>query len=193
MKTKPYYRGGQRRVVRGGVIGGQAYLDAYGKIPAARGPRPNTWFKLSRITVALLIAVLATGCAKDATTAVSTPPISVSPATGTPTPAPAADPIVVNAEKTLAVANHTFDLIVHLERENQAAFAKASPAIHPFVENIRRNGLGWIRTANDLKQAYKHNRDAQSKANLLTALATVSNATNSAKDYLVAAGYGANP
>lgn len=149
--------------------------------------------KILRNLSILACIVLATGCAKDAGTTLPPPPASVSPVVGTPTPAPAADPIVVNAEKTLAVANHTFDLIVHLERDNQAAFAKASPSIHPFVENIRRNGLGWIRTANNLKQAYKHNRSPENKANLLTSISTVSTALDQSKQYLAAAGYGANP
>ena len=138
--------------------------------------RTSNWLL---IAVILVVGSL-TSCARHQTTAVSTPPSTVpGPAPtpiGPPIPAPTPDPIVVNAERTLSLANHTFDLIVHLERENQAAFAKASPAIHPFVEGLRRNGLKWLRTGNTMKQTYKYNRSPQNRANLVTAVGRVRDA-----------------
>lgn len=148
---------------------------------------------LGYVFVASLAILLMFGCAKDATTSISTPPVSVSPPSGTPMPVPASDPIVVNAERTLSVARDTFRFIAHEERQNQAAFAKASPAIHGFVENIRRNGVGWLRTAEVMKTAYKSNRSPANKANLLTAISTVSTALDESKKYLSQAGYGAKP
>jgi hypothetical protein len=108
--------------------------------------------------------------------------------TVTATPVPvnvnATDPVVVNAEKTLLIARDTFTLFVHLERDNRASLAKISPQFHQYAEILRRNGIKWLRTADAMKEAYKNNRTPESKANLLTALATVSEALNQTQQYI---------
>lgn len=142
-----------------------------------------------------LLAALAfisfAGCAKDQTSAISTPAAPLPEVS--PTPEHPADPIVVNAERTLSTARDTFKFIAREERQNQALFAKVSPSIHSFVENIRRNGVGWLRTAEAMKTAYKQNRTAENKANMLTAISTVSTALAQSKQYLSLAGFKTTP
>ncbi len=152
---------------------------------------------MKRIQLALFAIALAlalSSCAKPtANVPHSAVTVNVQPIPVPETTPTKPDPIVVNAEKVTTIGNRTFNLIVHLEKDNRSAFAKVSPSIRPFVDNIRRNGIQWIRDAEKLKEAYKQNRNAESKANLLTALAVISNATDTAKNYLASAGYGANP
>lgn len=145
------------------------------------------------LSLVIACLILATGCANDSTTTTTAPPASVSPVVASPSPALAADSIVVNAEKTLAVARDTFRFIAHEERRNREAFDKASPQIHEFVEYIRQNGVGWLRTAEAMKTAYKTNRSPENRANLLTAIATVSAALDQSQTYLKQAGFGATP
>lgn len=91
-------------------------------------------------------------------------------------PLHAPDPVVVDAEKTLLIARDTFNLYVHIEREHQDTLAKVSPEFHQFGTKLRGNAIGWLRTADRLKEAYKQNRTAENKALLFTALAVVSKA-----------------
>lgn len=143
---------------------------------------------LSLFTALALVSFA--GCAKDQTSAISTPaPLpEVSPTLEHP-----ADPIVVNAERTLSAARDTFKFIAHEERQNQALFEKVSPNIHSFVENIRRNGVGWLRTAEAMKTAYKQNRTAENKANMLTAISIVSTSLAQSRQYLSLAGFKTTP
>jgi hypothetical protein len=94
------------------------------------------------------------------------------------------DPVVVNAEKTLRISKDTFDLLLKLEHENAADAAKISPKIHEFAEYLRGNAPNWLISANNLKNTYKHNRTSDNKANLLTALATLDQATAEARTYI---------
>lgn len=105
---------------------------------------------------------------------------------------PDTDPIVVNAEKTLAVARDTFRFIAHEERKNEALFAKVSPSVHDFVQHIRTDGVKWLRTAEAMKTAYKSNRSPENQRNLVTAVSTVSEALNQSKQYLSMAGFKTN-
>lgn len=156
--------------------------------PAVRRQFPA----VKRLIPFLAIVVLALGgCAKDnETVAISTPPASSPHPTTTVPPNPSADPVVVNAEKTLAAARDTFKFIEHQERQNRAVFDKISTKIHPFVEYVRRNDVQWLRTAEAMKTAYKTNRSPENRANLLTAISTVSQALEQSKQYLLQAGYG---
>lgn len=137
-----------------------------------------------------LIPILAasltlSGCATKLTTSISTP---ILPEV-TPTAEHQADPIVVNAERTLSTARDTFRFIAHEERQNEAVFAQVSPSIHNFVQHIRTDGVTWLRTAESMKTKYKENRSPDNKRNLITAVATVSEALNQSKQYLAQAGY----
>lgn len=91
-------------------------------------------------------------------------------------PLHAPDPVVVDAEKTLLIARDTFNLYVHIEREHQDTLAKVSPEFHKLGTKLRGNAIGWLRTADRLKETYKQNRTAENKASLFTALAVVSKA-----------------
>ena len=107
------------------------------------------------------------------------------PQSGTPaTYTEASDPIVVNAEKTLRISKDTFDLLLKLEYENRDDAAKISPRIHEFANYLRTNAPHWLTSANNLKNAYKHNRTLDNKANLLSALATLDQATAEARTYI---------
>lgn len=137
----------------------------------------------------LAIIVLAfSGCSTQLTTSVSTP---ILPEV-TPTAEHQPDPIVVNAERTLTIARDTFRFIAHEERKNEALFAKVSPSIHDFVQHIRSDGPKWLRTAEAMKTKYKDNRSAENQRNLITAVATVSEALNQSKQYLSMAGFKTN-
>lgn len=94
------------------------------------------------------------------------------------------DAIVVNTEKTLAIALSTFDVFLHLEYDNRAALEKVSPKIHALAENIRRNGKNWIKSAETAKNAYKRNRTAQNYANLTTAYKTLKTAIAESQKYI---------
>jgi hypothetical protein len=84
---------------------------------------------------------------------------------------PGADPVVVNAERTTALAADTFDTFLHVEYNNRAQLAAISPAIHTYAEVLRRNGQTWLQTARALTKTYEANRTAQNKASLQTAVA----------------------
>lgn len=107
-----------------------------------------------------------------------------SSSTSTATYSDASDPVVVNSEKSLRISKDTFDLFLKLEYENKDDAAKITPKIHQFAEYLRENAPHWLTTANDMKNAYKHNRNAENKANLLTALATIDQATIEARTYI---------
>ena len=96
----------------------------------------------------------------------------------------ATDP-VVNAEKTTAVANDTFDAFVHLERNNEAYLKTVSPQIHNYANIVRRNGVQWLQSARALTIAYENNRTSQNKANLDTALAVLNTAIVQSQQYIV--------
>ena len=90
---------------------------------------------------------------------------------------PGADPVVVNAERTIEVARATLDSFVRFEFSNRA---KCPPEVQAAAEKIRREAPEWFNRAMRLKTAYKSNRGADSKADLLTALAVLSTAASEA-------------
>lgn len=150
--------------------------------------------KRTIVTLCSLPLFLLSSCATN-TTPVTNPyglwQPSDSPAPGpTPIGPPlhAPDPVVVDAEKTLLIARDTFNLYVHLEKEHNATLASASPKFHDFADKLRRDSIGWLRTANRMKNAYKHSRTLEAKANLLTALATVSQALVETKTMIAQSG-----
>lgn len=90
---------------------------------------------------------------------------------------PGADPVVVNAERTIEVARATLDSFVRFEFSNRS---KCPPEVQAAAEKIRRQAPEWFNRAMRLKAAYKSNRGADSKADLLTALAVLSTAASEA-------------
>lgn len=95
-----------------------------------------------------------------------------------------ADPVVVTAEKTLRTAKDTFDLLLHLEYNNRAVVEKVPLGLHTYANYIRKNAPDWLITANNLKNTYKHNRSAENKASLQTALKTLSEAVLESQKYI---------
>lgn len=94
---------------------------------------------------------------------------------------PGADPVVVNAERTIEVARATLDSFVRFEFNNRA---KCPREVQDAAERIRREAPEWFNRAMRLKAAYKTNRGADSKADLLTALAVLSTAASEAANAL---------
>lgn len=99
---------------------------------------------------------------------------------------PGQDPVVVNAERTTAIALDTFDAFLKFEYEKKEELAKISPDIHKVAENIRKNGKNWLMTARELTKAYKQNRSAENKFNLMTALAVLQSAMSESQKYIAA-------
>lgn len=96
---------------------------------------------------------------------------------GCSTLAPGADPVVVNTERTLEVARATLDAFVRFEFNNRA---KCPAEVQAAAEKIRRDAPEWFARAMRLKLAYKSNRGADQKADLLTAVAVLSTAASEA-------------
>jgi len=94
---------------------------------------------------------------------------------------PGADPVVVNAERTIEVARATLDSFVRFEFNNRA---KCPREVQDAAEKIRREAPEWFNRAMRLKLAYKTNRGADAKADLLTAIAVLSTAASEAATML---------
>lgn len=89
---------------------------------------------------------------------------------------PGADPVVVNAERTIEMARVTLDGFVRFEFNNRARLDATAPAVGAAAEKIRRHAPEWFARALRLKQAYKANRNARSQADLLTAVSVLQQA-----------------
>jgi len=89
---------------------------------------------------------------------------------------PGNDPVLVNAERTTALAYTSFDSFFALER-NQDAFVKANlPQVHKFANDLRRNAPQYLASARSATEAYRLNRSAENKATLDTLIAVLTNA-----------------
>ncbi len=115
---------------------------------------------------------------------------------GCPALQPGADPVEVDAEKTVGVASDTFDTFLKMEYENVDLVRSNAPGVHKFAEYLRQpmayQGTNYARDivivlqANTVRRAYKLNRSADNKASLTTALAVVSTALKETQDDLTA-------
>jgi len=92
-----------------------------------------------------------------------------------------ADPVVVNAERAMEIARVTLDAFVRFEYRQRA---KCPPEVQDAAERIRQHAPEWFNRAMRLKLAYKQNRDAQNRANLLTAIAVLQTAASEAAQAL---------
>lgn len=102
-------------------------------------------------------------------------------AVGCVTLQPGADPVVVNAERTIEVARVTLDSFVRFEFNHRA---KCPLAVQDAAERIRREAPAWFERALRLKAAYKQNRGPDQKADLLTAVAVIQTAAAESATYL---------
>jgi len=134
-------------------------------------------------SLCLGIALITTPIAFQSCTTVTPPTISVA----------ATDQIILRAEQTAEVAKTTFNTFVHLERDNEGLLKQASPQIHVWAENIRRNGLNWIVSLRNATKDFKANRTAANQATLNTALITLTNAINETNRYITQAKKVATP
>lgn len=100
-----------------------------------------------------------------------------------------ADPIVVRAEQSIAIANSTFDTVVHLDQADRNLSAAKAPKFHAFCEWLRTpviiapltnsfpRGLAIVRSADLVKEKYKSTRSTNDYALLISSLAVVESAT----------------
>ena len=100
---------------------------------------------------------------------------------GCATIAPGSDPLVVSSERTISIAQATLDSFVRFEYNNRA---KCPREVQDAAERIRREAPEWFNRAMRLKLAYKTNRGADAKADLLTAIAVLSTAASEAATML---------
>ena len=110
--------------------------------------------------------------------------------------APGARPEVVRTEQSLAVANATFNGVVHVDQSNRPYFRTNAPGFHAFAEWLRQpvtlppltnaepRGIAIIRSANAVKNTYKSQPTTNNYAALITSLATVEAATAQAQSWL---------
>lgn len=82
--------------------------------------------------------------------------------------------VVIATEKTLKVSKDSIDLFLHLEYDNRALVKSQFPQVHAFAETLRSKAPDALITANNAKNNFKHNRNASNQANLMTAVAVVS-------------------
>src|SRR5882724_6932278 len=78
----------------------------------------------------------------------------------------ATDQIILRAEQAAEAGLATFDLFVHVERDNEAALKELSPEIHAFANTVRTDAPGWIKDLRDATKTFKSNRTATNEANL---------------------------
>jgi hypothetical protein len=96
---------------------------------------------------------------------------------------PGHDPVVVNAERTTALALEVFDSFLKWEFDNRTALAVV-PDVRRVADVIRRDGIGWLESARRLTVAYKANRTEENKAALNTGVAVLRVAVQEASGYL---------
>jgi len=101
--------------------------------------------------------------------------------------ASATDQVILRAEQTAQTARATFDLFVHLERDNEAALKTVNPQIHVYANTIRSHGLDWITSLRDATKAFKSNRTSENQSNLNTWLTTITGAVTQANKYIAEA------
>lgn len=92
-----------------------------------------------------------------------------------------ADPVVVNAERTMEVARVTLDAFVRFEFKHRA---KCPQEVQDAAERIRKEAPEWFNRAMRFKLAYKQNRNADNKATLMTAVAILQTAASEAANAL---------
>ena len=97
------------------------------------------------------------------------------------------DQVILRAEQTAQTARATFDLFVHLERDNEALLKTVNPQIHVYANTIRAHGLDWITSLRDATKAFKANRTPENQANLNTWLITLTNAITQTNKYIAQA------
>jgi hypothetical protein len=94
------------------------------------------------------------------------------------------DQIILRAEQTAQVSRDTFNLFVHLERDNEALLKQVNPSIHDYANTIRKHGLDWVESLRQATKTFKANRTADNQASLNTWLTTLNNAVSQTNKYI---------
>ena len=99
------------------------------------------------------------------------PSIILNTGCSTPSGAVQGDPVVVNAEKAIAISFDAIDSFLRWEHSNPAV---VTPQVHAAAQELRRKAPDAFRNARAVLRAYKTNRSPEQKALLDTWLATIS-------------------
>lgn len=89
---------------------------------------------------------------------------------------PGHDPIVVNAERTLAASFDVIDTFLSVEHERRETVRAELPDVHAFAEQLRREAPAALTAAKSAIDAYKASRDranADAMNNTLAAVETL--------------------
>lgn len=95
-----------------------------------------------------------------------------------------ADPVVVHAERTTAYALDIMDAFLKFEYDNRERLQDVSKDIKKYADVIRKNGKQWLTTARELTMAYKQNRTADKKFELMTAISVLQAAVSESQKYI---------
>ena len=95
-----------------------------------------------------------------------------------------ASTIVVGAESFRDIALNTFDGLMTIEHEHEAALKSLNPEIHTFAELLRRKSESWLDDLTAAKTAYQIARTAENATKLQAAVAHLDSAVVLAAKYL---------
>ncbi len=96
---------------------------------------------------------------------------------------PGNDSVVVRAEQSTAMGIEVFDAFVLWEYRNRDVLGEDSE-VTKAANYIRANAPMWLSMARATTKAYKNNRTAENKADLLTAVKTLEAGIDACKDML---------
>lgn len=112
---------------------------------------------------------------------------------------PGSDPVVVNAERGLAVSVEVVQSFMNIDHAHRDWFKANAPDVHAAAETLRRKFPSAHDSALALIKAYKRNRTPENKASMLTAMALVNQLSIEASAWLAKsqikkkANYGPHP
>lgn len=110
------------------------------------------------------------------------------------------DQIILDAQKTTAIAAETFNEFLILDRRYEVLIKAKVPEVHTAAEYLRAQvdyqplggplkqlprGVMWLKKARDATKAFQNNRTADGKANLITVINTVKDLIRKSKDNIV--------
>lgn len=106
----------------------------------------------------------------------------------------ATDP-VGKAEQTTSITADSFDGFLQFEVDHRGQLKALNPQIYTFAQKLRHrecptcppNGVRYLQTARSLTETYRLNRTPENKANMQTAIATVTKFLSEALGYLTQA------
>ena len=155
----------------------------------------NHLFRVGRaLRLPFLIAILASGAlALQSCGTLSKTWHAISGAVTYSTTPQTAEQIIVDAEKTVAIAGETFDEFLKQERRYSAEVKQYVPKVHEFAEYLRApvanpdvqpatmppirktipRGVAFLKAARSATKTFEANRTPAGEANLKTALSTL--------------------